>query len=256
MAWGMLRKWRRGLGLLAAGGVLTAQGGDTGDAGPAAMGGLLMLGAILAGAVFTGVVIRLWALHQERRRHVLNQLVDRRTAELRHALAALERLAGIDPLTEVMNRRRFMEMAAAELGRAVRNGQPLVLVMLDLDHFKTINDRYGHPAGDEALRMVARLLAAQCRASDLLARFGGEEFVMLLPETGLAGAMVMLERIRRAVATTAFQHEGWPVGLTASIGVAGWRGEAETLDTLLARADAALYEAKRAGRNLVIACRR
>ncbi|MFV3126009.1 GGDEF domain-containing protein [Niveispirillum sp. KHB5.9] len=215
--------------------------------------GLLLLAALLVGAGITGVVLRLRRSHLERQRHLLDNLVAGRTSELRHALAALERLAGMDPLTEVMNRRRFMEMAAAELARADRTGRPVAVAMLDLDHFKQINDRHGHLAGDEALKLVARQLAKQCRVSDLLARFGGEEFVLLLPETGLAGAMTMLERVRVAIAGSGFRHDGRAISLTASIGLAVREDRPESLDRLLARADHALYEAKRGGRNRVVA---
>ncbi|MFV3127431.1 diguanylate cyclase [Niveispirillum sp. KHB5.9] len=212
----------------------------------ARIGGMLaMLLAIL------GIVqVRTAALSRQRRR--LEAEVAERTRDLVAANSRLDVLASTDPLTGLLNRRRFLELAAIEHQRAARHGRPLSLLLIDLDHFKRVNDTHGHRMGDAVLRTAAGVLSASVRASDLAARFGGEELVLLLPETELAGAAGMAERLRRdfAAATTAL--DGKEVRVTASIGVAGWRGPGESLDALLHRADQALYAAKHGGRDKVM----
>jgi diguanylate cyclase (GGDEF)-like protein len=167
----------------------------------------------------------------------------------------LERLANIDGLTELANRRRFDEVYELEWQRARRTGRPLSLALLDIDAFKQYNDRYGHPAGDRALRAVARLAAgAMRRPADLAARYGGEELVLLLPETGAHEAQQVVAQLREAVAGLTIAHEASTVAkvLTASVGGAtlapsGAEGAAELFEA----ADAQLYRAKQAGRNRV-----
>ena len=166
-------------------------------------------------------------------------------------MVALRRLAWQDPLTQLLNRRGFENRANREWARAIRFKRPLALLALDLDHFKAVNDSFGHPAGDHVLRT----LAAQCREllrdMDILARMGGEEFSILLPETGLDQARVVAERIRKAVQELKITWEGRPVPVTLSIGLA-MRGPGDTdLEEVLARADQALYRAKQTGRNRV-----
>jgi diguanylate cyclase (GGDEF)-like protein len=167
----------------------------------------------------------------------------------------LERLANIDGLTELANRRRFDEVYELEWQRARRSGRPLSLALLDIDAFKQYNDRYGHPAGDRALRAVARLAAAAMRRpADLAARYGGEELVLLLPETGAHEAQQVVAQLREAVAGLMIAHEASTVAqiLTASVGGATLEGgSAEGAAELFEAADAQLYRAKQAGRNRV-----
>ena len=167
----------------------------------------------------------------------------------------LERLANVDGLTELANRRRFDEMYGLEWQRARRLGRPLSLALLDIDAFKQFNDRYGHPAGDRALRAVARVAgAAMRRPSDLAARYGGEELVLLMPETPAVDAQTVLARLQEAIAGLAIVHEASGVAplLTASIGGATLApGSDEEPFALFEAADAQLYRAKQAGRNRV-----
>lgn len=163
-----------------------------------------------------------------------------------------ERLAGQDSLTGLPNRRAFFGAAAGPWNIAVRRNRPLAVVVLDIDHFKAINDQYGHEAGDRALVEVARRLAGSCRAGDVLARWGGEEFVLLLPETDLAQACALAERIRQALERQPVPHGGRSFALTASCGVAQ-RLAHGSLEALIREADEWLYCAKREGRNRVAA---
>lgn len=181
----------------------------------------------------------------------LENRVSERTRELSDANTKLERLASIDSLTGILNRRRFMEMALAERDRSARYNHPFSLLLLDLDQFKRINDNFGHAAGDTAIRRAVERAAGALRNTDHLARYGGEELVVLLPETRLDAALNVAERIRATIAATPVDHEGQLIPLTASIGAAEWRGEIETLPVLLDRADQALYLAKQSGRNRV-----
>ena len=162
------------------------------------------------------------------------------------------RLAATDPLTGVYNRRTFIELADKALARAQRNALPLSLLMLDLDHFKRVNDRHGHMAGDEVLRSFARLVETCLRYEDLLVRYGGEEFCVLLPDTTHEGAMALAERIRALVDETPLHIMRAHIHVTVSFGVYTARaGETCTVELLLGRADQALYRAKAAGRNRV-----
>jgi diguanylate cyclase (GGDEF)-like protein/PAS domain S-box-containing protein len=165
----------------------------------------------------------------------------------------LRELATHDYLTHAVNRRHFMDLAIAEVDRARRHGESLSLCMLDCDHFKAVNDRYGHAVGDRVLRMLADTARRVLRSSDILARFGGEEFVLLLPHTALRGGVEVCERIRSALEGVDIPLEtGEPLRLTISAGVAEF-GAKDDLDGLLRRADAAMYAAKGHGRNCVVA---
>ncbi|WP_051304498.1 GGDEF domain-containing protein [Chitinilyticum litopenaei] len=165
-------------------------------------------------------------------------------------ITQLEVTARTDPLTGLMNRRAFFERAAQEVARSARNHQPLALLMLDIDFFKRINDTHGHEAGDRALVRLADVLRGQLRNIDVLARMGGEEFALLLPDTDQVAAPLIAERLRQAVAQQTLGSGEAAFGFTVSLGVAA-RQPDEPIDTLLNRADKALYKAKHAGRNRV-----
>jgi two-component system cell cycle response regulator len=164
----------------------------------------------------------------------------------------LETLATTDPLTQLLNRRALVDRLSIEVDRARRYGTVVTLLMIDLDHFKVINDTFGHLAGDDVLREMAALLQGAIRTVDVAARYGGEEFVVILPETGEEGAIAFAERIRERIEEHPFAAAGRALELTASIGVATFPGErVTTTDDLFARADEALYRAKAQGRNRV-----
>lgn len=224
---------------------------DAADLDQTHLDGVLFLAALLAAAAITALILHLRAHAGRRQQARLNQLVAHRTAELHQALAALERLAGIDVVTDIMNRRRFLELAAREIDRTRRHSHAMCVAMLDIDHFKQINDCHGHATGDEVLRHVASVMQRACRNSDLVARYGGEEFVLLLPETGMEGGMLLLERVRANIAAYPPRAAAGSVDVTVSIGLAAWQGPGDDLPSILNRADAALYDAKRAGRNRI-----
>ena len=165
----------------------------------------------------------------------------------------LQEFAERDALTGLYNRRVFEERLAAEDARFLRYGRNTSLLILDIDHFKSINDTHGHEAGDAALKAVARVVRAAIRETDMAARLGGEEFVVLLPETPLAGALEIAERLRRRVEELTVEWEGIPIAVRVSIGVASAPECAESPAHLPAIADAALYASKRGGRNRVTA---
>jgi diguanylate cyclase (GGDEF)-like protein len=170
--------------------------------------------------------------------------------EIESTRAALHRLATRDALTQVYNRGYFTERLEAEAVRALRTGQAMALLMIDADEFKSINDRFGHAAGDRVLQLMAQACQASLRPYDLLARFGGEEFVVLLPETTLAQACEVAERVIAAVAALGpATPTGEPLRVTVSVGVAVLASTDSGGTSLLHRADAALYQAKRNGRN-------
>jgi diguanylate cyclase (GGDEF)-like protein len=162
----------------------------------------------------------------------------------------LEEQAGTDVLTQLNNRRRFWEILSQEINRASRNGTTLAMIMADVDHFKPINDFFGHLAGDQALKSIAACLKNQLRVSDTIARYGGEEFAIILPETTLDEALRVAERIRKASESAQILLDGKPVTVTLSMGVAVL-GQDSRMDAegLIKRADEALYEAKNSGRN-------
>ena len=160
-------------------------------------------------------------------------------------------LAQHDGLTGAHNRRHLLEFLEREVARCRRHGRALSLLLLDVDHFKRVNDERGHLAGDEVLRGLARLLAAMARREDCFARYGGEEFVLVLPETSLEGARLLAERIRRRVEEEELHHGGKPLRVTVSGGLAELLPGMEGPTDLLAAADALLYRAKEEGRNRI-----
>lgn len=163
----------------------------------------------------------------------------------------MSRLAITDELTGLYNRRHFATRLQEEQARARRHGQSFSLLFLDIDDFKRINDTYGHVLGDRVLADLGKLLQKWARSSDLLARFGGEEFVVLLPMTDIHQALTAAERLRAAVAEHSFPRRK---RLTVSVGVASYPTDADSIDELLRMADQALYQAKRMGRNRSMAC--
>jgi two-component system cell cycle response regulator len=164
----------------------------------------------------------------------------------------LEVLAHTDPLTQSLNRRALTVRLVAEMDRARRYNAVLSMLMVDLDHFKRVNDSKGHLVGDEVLREVAHLLQESVRSVDFVARYGGEEFVVVLPETAHAGAVIFAERMRERIEQMSFVREHGGAKLTASIGVASYpTNDIHTVEDLFTRADDALYRAKAAGRNRV-----
>jgi diguanylate cyclase (GGDEF)-like protein len=162
----------------------------------------------------------------------------------------LEALATTDGLTGLLNRRHFLALAAVECERSQRHHRPLTMLMLDIDHFKAVNDRYGHDVGDTVIREVAAICRQTVRAADITARLGGEEFGILLPETTSEGARMYAARLRAAVLKMAIPVPDGPLRVTVSGGISE-RHQAMTLDELLKHADLALYDAKRSGRDRV-----
>jgi len=172
-------------------------------------------------------------------------VVGRLMAELRHE-------ARHDALTGLLNRRTVEEAISAQMQLGRRTGETLSLLMLDIDHFKLINDRFGHPVGDLALQHVARTLRLNVREVDHLARVGGEEFLVLMPGASLDTARPVAERLREQLAANPLRLEGMSVALSVSIGIAQWADPSEEISRLLVRVDTVLYQAKAQGRNRVI----
>lgn len=198
-----------------------------------------------------------------RRRHayepeefeVLSRLADvmAMAIENQRLLQVTRRMAEVDGLTGLCNRRHFQVLLAREIERALASGAPLSLVLADVDHFKQVNDRYGHPAGDAALQHVARILSRRPRRSDVVARYGGEEFAVLLPGTAAKAAQALVEEMRGEIerAPAAIAPGTPPIAITASFGVATLPDHGARESDLVASADRALYRAKQAGRNRV-----
>lgn len=159
-----------------------------------------------------------------------------------------------DALTGLFNRHFLDESFERELLLAERTGHPVSVIMVDLDHFKAVNDRHGHLAGDEVLRVFGKLMKHNSRASDIVCRYGGEEFLLVLPGMTEGGAVERAEQLRRAMASTPVSHDGSQFTVTASFGVAAFPFHGRTTDELIAAADGALYSAKAEGRNRVNLC--
>jgi diguanylate cyclase (GGDEF)-like protein len=200
---------------------------------------------VLALAVLLGIV-QLRTLYLRRQAAYLQHQVDMRTQDLVNANQRLNELASTDELTGVFNRRRLLEMAEG-IRRLAESGNACI-ALLDLDYFKQVNDTYGHLAGDQVIRVACKTILQHCRDGDVVGRYGGEELLVCLPNSTLENGLAIAERIREALAANTIIHETHAIPVTASIGVASWR-DGETLSQWLRRADDALYEAKRAGRN-------
>jgi len=171
---------------------------------------------------------------------------------LRAAHKELQRLASTDPLTGAFNRRYFLETGNAELHRSRRYEQPFTVLMLDIDHFKAVNDTYGHGIGDDALKETVRVIQSLLRGEDTLGRLGGEEFAVIFPQTIDAGASFVAERIRKSISEIVIETSQGPLTFTMSIGVTASDAEDDSIEDILNRADGALYQAKEQGRDRVI----
>ena len=183
-----------------------------------------------------------------------------RSATLEHALdrqrelqATVERLANTDALTGINNRRRCAQLLEHEYGRCRRGGHPLAVALLDVDHFKCVNDDHGHDVGDQVLIEVANRVQAQVRGYDLVGRWGGEEFVLVFPDTDLDGARVVLARLLSTFRSVPIGTRAGPIHITASVGVTALDSADSRTADLLRRADWALYSAKRSGRDRLVA---
>jgi len=191
---------------------------------------------------------------QELTARVRSQVKAKRYADfLRSNLDQSLEMAVTDQLTGLHNRRYMVGQLEALVSRTAEGGEPVAALMIDIDHFKAINDGRGHASGDEVLRQFALRLSACVRAIDVPCRYGGEEFTVIMPDTHLEDARRIADRIRRQVAGSAFDLPGAPLMVTISIGVAATSGANDSAEALLKRADEAVYEAKAAGRNVVIA---
>lgn len=178
-------------------------------------------------------------------------LIVRDISERKEVNEALRRSVSYDHLTGLANRRAFFEAAESEMERWERTRSPLSLMMIDADHFKTVNDTYGHHAGDAVLRHLAAGIAAASRTMDCVARFGGEEFVVMMPSTSIEGAQVVARRLLTSIAAQVVEVDGQRIRYTVSAGIAVMDASMSGFDTLMKRADTALYAAKRNGRNRV-----
>lgn len=167
------------------------------------------------------------------------------------ATGSCTKCASHDGLTGVYNRRTFDIILADEFDRASRYGRELSLLVMDIDHFKQVNDTYGHVAGDQILIEFAQEISKQLRGVDLLARYGGEEFVVILPETSMEMALLIAERIRKSIEEQQYQANDDIIRITTSAGVCSYPDQANTAEELIHHADSALYEAKQTGRNRV-----
>ncbi len=199
---------------------------------------------VIAGCFVLGVLLLRW----------LPLAINERGRAEQHA-TDLEALAAIDWLTGVYNRRQFETLARAELARSQRYVRPLTVLMMDIDHFKDVNDRYGHAVGDRVLQDLATVCLAIKRDADVVARIGGEEFALLLPETTEAAAAQFAERLRQQIRICAPVVEGKRLAITVSIGIAGATLKTSGTESLLNSADQALYNAKHSGRDRVVVWR-
>jgi diguanylate cyclase (GGDEF)-like protein len=200
--------------------------------------------------------VRANTVYRGRGEQACRALIISDVTEVSALLTRLTELAVTDELTGLSNRRRFFEQANSEFGIACRASRSLSVMILDLDRFKDVNDSYGHAAGDVVLKAAAGRMLAELRFGDFLCRYGGEEFAVLMPETDAKGAMVVAERLRRAVGSGDILFEGGAVHITASAGIYGAvPSEDEKLEDFVRRADAALYEAKLSGRDRIVSWR-
>lgn len=169
--------------------------------------------------------------------------------ELKNALAEVQKIANTDPLTKALSRRRLFNLGYQEFNRVSIYGKALSILLMDLDNFKKINDNYGHQAGDKALCRVVKSIKNTIRNVDFLGRYGGEEFMAILPETNGKKALILAEEIRKMVSSNIIKTEKGSILLTISIGVSTYSAKDQSLDDIISRADKAVYQAKQQGRN-------
>ena len=211
----------------------------------------LQIQAISVVLVAQLISVMMW--HQYTRTVLLQRALERTNEALLNKQQELEFLAERDTLTGLYNRRKFLQLAQHELDRLARVPGNISVLMLDLDFFKRVNDQYGHPMGDLVLQQVAARLAALVRSTDVLARMGGEEFIVLMPHTDRTGALKLAEKLRIAVRARPMELQGQLLPITASLGVTGLNSNQQaSLDSLYATADQALYNAKKQGRDRVV----
>ena len=186
---------------------------------------------------------------------MLNEALQSEVEQRRRLSDELFRIATTDQLTGTVSRRHLFELGNYEIARAGRSGDPLAALLIDLDHFKRVNDTHGHLVGDEVLKQFAEIARTIIRSADVFARYGGEEFVILLPATRPEGALEIARRLIDTLAAAPIRTTAGEIRITASIGLATLLTGDSVLETLLSRTDTALYEAKRAGRNRIVADR-
>ena len=174
------------------------------------------------------------------------------SADIRYGLNKAKLLSETDALTGIYNIRGFSLIMDRAFAQAVRYSRPVSVLMIDSDNLKAVNDEHGHDAGNELLRLIARGIKAQLRSTDVLARYGGDEFVVLLPDTGTVGTRDVAERIRESIARTPLELRDTNVSITVSIGLAGYPNDGRGTDSIMQRADEAMYRAKAEGRNRVV----
>ena len=183
---------------------------------------------------------------------LLDKMVDQRTQELQLKNKVLREISIKDPLTELYNRRYFIDRLQQEFDRAKRYNTSLILVMLDIDLFKNINDEYGHDAGDEYLKEVATVIQQSLRGSDIPARIGGEEFCIIFPDSNIDVIKLAIERLRAEIAEMTIKYDGYTISSTCSFGIAEMDDQVTNYKILLKQADLCLYQAKNTGRNKVV----
>ncbi|MBC8504186.1 MAG: sensor domain-containing diguanylate cyclase [Chloroflexi bacterium] len=204
-------------------------------------------------AGYTAIVIENARLYKSIQNHAssLEQLVAERTKELQKLYEKVQRLSVTDDLTGVFNRRGLYHLGEREIIRARRFRHHLAAILFDLDLFKQINDKHGHRIGDQVLRVIARLCSREIREVDIIGRYGGEEFVILMPETPIDDALQTAERLRQCIEQQSILTDKGEISTTISLGVSGIKDETENITALIDKADAAMYLAKQAGRNCI-----
>jgi len=196
--------------------------------------------------VFAGVSLNQWQLVAK-----TNKKLNKTVHELNSANFKLEQISRTDPLTKISNRRDMIEKIEHEKKRFSRNGKPFVLIMADIDNFKQVNDKYGHDAGDFVLESIAHLMQASVRKQDIIGRWGGEEFLLLLPETDVEGGKALSEKIRKSVSITPYVISDKKIPITTTLGVSVYDRPMD-FEQCIKLADQALYEGKNKGKNCVV----
>jgi diguanylate cyclase len=210
----------------------------------------IIVNSLSASAIGLGLALITWRTNSVNLAQ--KRLIEEQKEELEKKNILLKKMARTDMLTGLYNRMRFTEFVEQEIARARRTGEESCLVMLDLDHFKSVNDIFGHPNGDTILKWIAGVMKSQLRDTDILARFGGEEFTILLPGTSVEGAFNVAEKVRLAIEHCTFPGQMEKLKLTASFGIASLTADANaTFDSVYREADKALYRAKDKGRNRI-----